>query len=199
MTTALSGIGDFLGSTLGKGVLTAGTAGVGLIQNLIANRQAAAKQKFVQDLITNPAKFNSLVAQTEQPVSQAMKTDISRTVDANMAERGLGSSPAIMADAYAQALAPAEVQQQQMAINSLLSRLGIYANQPTMPGVNVTPMLQALSMWKPGGSGGGLPPIGDLSKTGYNVTDVVNPAVDVGDFGGLTPPIFGGDTGAYSG
>ena len=57
-------VGGFLGTDVGKGVMTAGTLGGGLIQNLIAARQANAKQKFVQDLITNPAKFNALVAQT---------------------------------------------------------------------------------------------------------------------------------------
>jgi hypothetical protein len=170
-------------------LLTAGTAGGGLIQNWLAERQANAKQKFVQDLITNPAKFNALVAQTEKPLSQGLVADISRQTDAYGAERGLGSSPYIMKDVLAQSLAPAEMQQQQMAINSLLSRLQTYAGQPTMPGVNVTPMLQALSMWKPGSNTG---PLADMtlpsnlppapSPFGPLSGAMPLPSVDVGSF-----------------
>jgi hypothetical protein len=144
MPEALSSIGTFLGSGAGKGLLTAGTAGGGLLQNLLAERQTASKQKFVQDLITNPEKFNALVARTEKPLSQGLTTDIARQTDAYGAERGLGSSPAIMREVYAQALAPYQQQQQQIAINSLLNRLGIYAQQPTMKPVDVSSIFKAL-------------------------------------------------------
>ena len=96
--TGLKTVGSDLGTDTGKGLLTLGTLGGGFLQNLMAARQANAKQKFVQDLITDPAKFNALVAKTEQPLSQGLTTDIARQADAYGAERGLGSSPAIMKD-----------------------------------------------------------------------------------------------------
>jgi hypothetical protein len=186
MSQALSNIGSFLGSGAGKGLLTGGTLGAGLLQNLMAERQANAKQKFVQDLITNPEKFNALVARTERPLSQGLVQDISRQTDAYGAERGLGSSPYIMKDVLAQSLAPAEMQQQQMAINSLLSRLGTYAAQPTMAPVNVAPILQALSMWKPNAPGQWSP---------GNPVDPTNP-MSMG--GPMTLPALTVDTGTFS-
>lgn len=189
---ALQNVGNFLGSTAGKGILGLGTAGAGLVQNLMAARQANQKQKFVQDLITNPAKFNALVAQTEQPLSKGLTTDVARQAQAFGAERGLGSSGPVMQDVFAQALAPYQQQEQQMAINSLLSRLGTYAQTPTMRPVDVSSIFKALSMGG-GGAGGSYPPLpADIGTTGYNVPDVtpgfagsatIDPTVDVG--GGL--------------
>lgn len=181
---ALSNIGNFLSSTGGKTLLGIGTAGGGLVQNLIANKQANDKQKFVQDLITNPAKFNSLVAQTEQPLSQGLTTDIARQADAYGAERGLGSSPAVMKDVYAQALAPAMQTEQQMAINSLLSRLGIYAQQPTMKPVDVSSIFKALSM-----SGSPATPYPTGTWGGGGVGSTPDPALaTVGAMPGYVPP-----------
>ena len=202
MSEALSSIGNFLGSSMGKGVLTAGTLGGGLIQNLMAARQANAKQKFVQDLITNPAKFNAIVAQTEQPLSQGLTTDIARQADAYGAERGLGSSPAVMKDVYAQALAPAQQAEQQMAINSVLQRLGIYGQTPTMAPVNVGPILQALAMSKgttptdptAGINLGNAPPTPFPSWLLSGPATLPNPSVDTGDFGGMGIPGFGSTT-----
>lgn len=193
---ALTHIGNFLGSTGGKALLGIGTAGGGLIQNVLANRQANQKQKFVQDLITNPAKFNALVAQTEQPLSQGLTTDVARQADAYGAERGLGSSPAVMKDVFAQALAPYQQTEQQMAINSLLSRLGIYAQQPTMAPVNMSSIFKALAM-------GNTPYTGSTSATPSGNWDPLamggpntlpTPSVDfsTGDFGSTTTlPDFG--------
>lgn len=147
--STLGKTGSFLGTTAGKGLMGAGVGGAGLIQNWLAARQANQKQKFVQDLITNPQKFNALVAQTEQPLSKGLTSSVERQANAQLAESGMGSSPAVMADVYAQALAPYQQQEQQMAIQSLLSRLGTYASTPTMQPVNVGPIMQALMMKNP--------------------------------------------------
>ena len=200
--TGLKTVGSDLGTDTGKGLLTLGTLGGGFLQNLMAARQANAKQKFVQDLITDPAKFNALVAKTEQPLSQGLTTDIARQADAYGAERGLGSSPAIMKDVYAQALAPAQMQEQQMAINSLIQRLGIYGQSPTMAPINVGPMLQALMMSKgttPTNPTTGIdlsnaPPTPFPSWALSGPAPLPNPAIDTGDFGTLGIPGFGGDT-----
>lgn len=138
---ALSNIGNWLGSTAGKTVMGLGTAGAGLVQNL----QAYQKQKQVQDLISNPAKFNAMVAATEKPLSQGLTTDIARQSDAYGAERGLGSSPAVMQDVFAQALAPYQYQEQQAAVNSVLQRLGLMAQNQVKP-IDVSSIFKALSM-----------------------------------------------------
>lgn len=143
---AFSKMGEFLSSSGGQGILKAGTAGTGFLQNLLAARQANAKQKYVEDLLKNPAKFQALVKGAEQPLTQGLTTDIARQTDAYGAERGLGSSPAIMKDVYAQALAPYQQQEQQMAINSVLQRLGVYADQPTMKPVDVSSIFKFLAM-----------------------------------------------------
>lgn len=146
MPEMLSSIGTFLSSTAGKGVLTAGTAGGGLLQNFMANRQAEKKQKFVQDLITNPAKFQQFVAGFSQPLSKGLTTDVARQADAYGAERGLGSSPAVMRSVDEQALAPFVQQQKDAAMQAALQSLGIYEQSPTAKPVDVSSIFKALQM-----------------------------------------------------
>lgn len=140
MSEALSSIGTALGSTGGKAALGLGTAGAGLIQNLIAYN----KQKAIQDTLTNPAKLSAMVAKETQPLSAGLTADIARSTDAYGAERGLGSSPYIMRDVYAQALAPVEQQQQNAALQAVLSQLGM-AQKGAMQPVDITSIFKALS------------------------------------------------------
>ncbi len=159
MSDIISQIGGFLGSSTGKGLLTAGTAGGGLVQNILANREAQQKQKFVEDLVTNPAKWNAFVASKTQPLQQGLTSDIARSTDAYGAERGLGSSPAVMKDVYAQALAPFLLQQQQMGENAATNALGIYGSTPTTKPIDVSSLLKAfLSMPGSRPAFGNLPP-----------------------------------------
>lgn len=153
MPEVFSQIGSFLGSTTGKGVVGGGAAGAGLLQNFLANRQAEKKQKFVQDLVTNPAKFSAYVSSLQKPLSKGLTTEIGRQTDAYGGERGLGSSPAIMKDVYAQALAPYEQNEQQMALHQALEGLGIYENSPTKKPVDMTSLLKMFM----GGGGGSKP------------------------------------------
>lgn len=197
MSEALSSIGDFLGSGTGKGLLTGAVGAGGLIQNIIAARQAQAKQNYIKNLLQNPAAFNSLVAGAEQPLSQGLTTDVARQAQAFGAERGLGSSGPVMQDVFAQALAPYQQQEQQMAINSVLQRLGIYANTPTMPAANVSSIFKLLGGAPNSPSSNPLStmPVPNLPPNpGLPIPPV---SVDTGDFGGLTAPIGGGDVGAY--
>ena len=167
MSGMLTQIGTFLSSPAGKGILTAGTVGTGLTQNLIANNEAQSKQKFVEQLITNPQKFASYVNQFQQPLQAGLTADIARSTDAYGAERGLGSSPIALQDMYAQALAPVLQQQQQQAQQTALSSLGIYENSPTTKPVDVSSILKMLMM---GGQQQGqqIPP-GLLTDPGLNV------------------------------
>lgn len=189
MPDALTSIGQFLSSGAGKGLLTAGTTGAGLAQNLLANNQAQKKQNFVQDLITNPAKFSAYVKSFEQPLQAGLTADISRQTDAYGGERGLGSSPAIMKDVYAQALAPLLQQQQNNATQTALQSLGIYENSPTQKPVDISSILKSLMMG---------------AKPSAGVTGQMPPdqSVNLGDLGLLQPPsaplppsLVGGGTG----
>lgn len=157
MSEIMSQIGQFFSSTGGKEALTGATAGTGLLQNWLANREATKKQKFVEDLITNPAKFQSFVAGFEKPLASGLTADVARSADAYGAERGLGSSPAIMKDVYAQALAPYIQQQKDAATQAALNSLGIYEQSPTTKPMDISSILKMLAM-----SRGGAPsPISD--------------------------------------
>jgi hypothetical protein len=158
---AFKSIGDFFSSSAGGGLLKAGAAGGGFLQNWLANREAQKKQQFVENLVTNPNKWASYVAGFDKPLSKGLTTDIARDTDAYGAERGLGSSPAIMKDVYAQALAPYIQNEQSMAQNAALQSLGIYENSPTTKPVDITSLLRMLMMGKPAmpstPGGGGIP------------------------------------------
>jgi len=171
MSGMLTQVGTFLSSPAGKGVLGAGVAGTGLVQNLLANNEAQQKQKFVEQLITNPQKFASYVQGFQQPLQAGLTQDIARSTDAYGAERGLGSSPVALQDMYAQALAPVLQQQQQQAQQTALSSLGIYENSPTTKPVDISSILKALMM---GGQ-----------QQGPNPTAGINPASIPNTFGTL--------------
>jgi hypothetical protein len=195
MSDTLSQIGTFLSSNAGKGLLTAGTAGGGLIQNFLANRQANQKQRFVQDLITNPTKFNQFVQGFDQPLSKGLTSEVARETDAYGATRGLGSSPAVMKDVYAQALAPSVMAEKNAAIQAALQSLGIYQQSPTQGPIDVTGALKAIQML--GGKGGrgsntSIDPTAQLLNTGYNVPDVAYP-------GALPDPSIASDIPALTG
>jgi hypothetical protein len=189
MSDVLSMIGTFLGSSTGKGLLTAGTAGGGLIQNILASREAQKKQQFVENLVTNPAKWNAFVASKEQPLAQGLTADIARSTDAYGAERGLGSSPAVMKDVYAEALAPYVQNEQQMAQNAALQSLGIYEGSPTTKGVDVSSLLKAFMSMPPNRPAfGNLPPTviggGQVPVQSAPVPNQIPPVQDPSQSGG---------------
>jgi len=201
MSDVFQNIGNFLNSGEGKGLMTGGTIGAGFLQNLLANRQASKKQKFIEDLISNPAKFNAYVSNFEKPLQSGLTADISRMTDAYGAERGLGSSPAVMKDVYAQALAPYLLQQQNQAEQTALSSLGIYENSPTTKPVDISSIMKMLLMGsKPtGGSAGDL-----FADAGLNVMQpsympgITTPSAEPAPFDPVTmlpsPVVDGGDS-----
>ncbi len=198
MSEAMSQIGQFFNSGGGKALETGAVAGGGFLQNYLAQRQAEQKQKFVQDLITNPAKFQKFVAGFDRPLSAGLTADVARSTDAYGAERGFGSSPAIMKDVYAQALAPAVENEKNAALQAALQSLGIYSETPTTKPTDITSLLKALQMGNspsPGVQGQmpGSMPI-DVSQMGLLSGPVSNPlpqpTVGGGDFADI-PGITG--------
>jgi hypothetical protein len=184
MSDVMSQIGQFFQSGGGKAVEGGAAAGTGLIQNFMANNEAQKKQKFVEQLITNPTKFNQFVSGFEKPLTAGLTADVARQTDAYGAERGLGSSPTVMKDVYAQALAPLVAQQQQSGQNAALQSLGIYENSPTTKPVDISSILKMLMM-QPGKS----PDV----TAGINPASVPNPSsTDYGLTTMLPPPTVGG-------
>src|ERR1700688_775898 len=115
MSDVMSQIGQFLSSSGGKAAETGAVAGGGFLQNWMANREVQKKQNLVEGLLKDPTKFNSYVAGFQKPLTAGLTADVARQTDAYGAERGLGSSPVAMKEAYAQGLAPILAQQKDQA------------------------------------------------------------------------------------
>lgn len=150
----ISSIGSFMGSGGGQG-LTAllGLAGAGTniysgIQNSIQNQRVAQAQQYVQSLVQNPAKMAAAAAGYTQPLTAGLTEDISNAVQGNLAERGLGSSPAAYTQQLTQALAPYIQQNQQSGYNDLLSALGLTSSMRpvTSPFTNLSGILKQLQL-----------------------------------------------------
>lgn len=155
MSEIFQTIGSALSSTAGQGILKAGTIGGGFLQNWLANREAQQKQKFVEQLVTDPNKWNAFVAGKTQPLQAGLTQDVSRIADAYGAERGFGSSPAIMKDVYAQALAPYLQAQRQAGENAAENALSIYEDSPTTKPIDITSLLKMFLTNQPGGTSPG--------------------------------------------
>lgn len=191
MSDVLSQIVTFLSSGAGKAVEGGAVAGGGLLQGILANNEAQKKQKFVEDLITNPGKFNQFVAGFQKPLQAGLTADVARQTDAYGAERGLSSSPAIMKDVYAQALAPILQQQQQSAQQAALQSLGIYEQSPTTKPIDVSSILKLLMS--------GSQPAGSNPTAGIDLNTAPSPSPDIsGLLSGPVPlpaPTIGGGAG----
>src|SRR5271154_1425828 len=135
MADALGSLGDFFSGAGGKGLTSIlGLAGAGsnifsAIQNQQQISQAQGAQKYVNSILQNPAKLQASAAAYTQPLAAGLTADLSNQVQGNLAERGLGSSPAAYTQQLTQALAPYIQQNQQYGMNDLLQSLGILSGQ----------------------------------------------------------------------
>jgi hypothetical protein len=161
MSDLLTSMGTFMSGTGGKGLTgLLGLAGTGAniftgIQNAQATSQARAAQNYVNNLIQNPTKMQAAAASYTQPLAAGLTSDIANQVQGNLAERGLGSSPAAYTQQLTSAIAPYIQQNQQLGLNELMSALGIESGQKpiTSPTTNITSALQSLMK-----TGGGTTP-----------------------------------------
>lgn len=108
----LNSISTFMSGAGGKGLQSLlGLAGLGtniytgIEQQQQAQKQAAA-QDYVRGVVSNPAKLAAAEAGYTQPLTAGLTSDITNTVQANLAERGMGYSPAAYTQQLTQALAP---------------------------------------------------------------------------------------------
>ena len=188
MSEMLASIGNFFTSQSGEGLMKGGLLGGGVLQNILAERQRASKQKFVEDLLKDPVKFNAYVSKFVQPLNQGLTSEVARATDAYGAERGLGSSPTVMKDVYAQAMGPLMQQQQATAIQAALQSLGIFEQSPTMKPVDLGGIFKLLQMQPPKptvptpptNTGGGTPDFSSLLSGGADSVPLPTPTVDYG-------------------
>jgi hypothetical protein len=129
---AFSGIINNLGGAGGimKG-LGAITSIAGMInQYSLANKEKAALDRSIY-YSKHPEAINSLVKQFDRPLETGLVKGTENIVNASLAEQGLSQAPGIQSQVLAQALAPYQQNEQQMAITEAFKALGLPAETLT--------------------------------------------------------------------
>lgn len=161
MSDFLSSLGNFFGSSAGKGlgeIAGLGATGTGLVGNLLADQQRAAAAKQAQaNMNLSPQALAAQVSSATQPLDRSLVQAVTGNVNANLAEQGLSQAPGLIATATSQALAPFQQQNQQTAMQLVLQRLGLPAEfARTIPAnANLAPLLALLMKGGLPGAGGG--------------------------------------------
>ncbi len=150
MPEMLANLGNFFGSSTGKGIGTLaelGMTGAGLAGNISADRQrqdAANKAKANANL--TPQQLAAMVSGAEQPLDRGLMQAVTSATDASLAEKGLSQAPGIIATTEAQALAPFKQTSQDQALRLVLAKLGLPAEfaRTIPPNANLAPLLALL-------------------------------------------------------
>jgi hypothetical protein len=154
---ALQSVGNFFGSSGGKGLTSLaelGATGAGLFGNISAERQKAQELDYLkkqQNAIGDPTKLAQEVASATQPLNRSLVQSVGNQVEGTLAEQGLSQAPGIQATVLSQSLAPFEQQNQQTALQLVMQRLGLpiqyaqalLANNPGQ--TNLAPLLALLA------------------------------------------------------
>ena len=186
MSDFLGSIGNFFGSSAGKGlgeIAGLGATCAGLVGNLLADKQRSAAAKQAQaNMNLTPQQLASMVSSATQPLNRGLVQAITNTTNANLAEQGLSQAPGLIATTEAQALAPFEQQNQDTALKLVLQKLGLPAEfARTIPqNAQLAPLLAML--FKGFGGGGGTSP-GTFATTGPNLTQLSPPPDSGGTYG----------------
>lgn len=127
----ISGMGSSATPTWQK-ALGLGTAGFGTVGNILGGamqNRSLSQQLDLQKQMANltPQQMATQIQQLERPMSAGLTAGVGNSVQAQLAERGLGTSPGIFGETLSQALAPFYLQQQQMATQAWMQKLGIPA------------------------------------------------------------------------
>ena len=166
---ALGSLTQFLSSGAGSSLFKIGELGLtgaGLAGNISAEKQqqdAYNLAKKQEQTLPDPTALAKQVSAATQPLNAGLVQGVENTVSGNLAEQGLSQAPGIQAATLAQALAPFEQQNQQQALQLVLTRLGLplsyiqtmLANQPKQ--TNLSPLLALLTRQNnpsPTGTGG---------------------------------------------
>ena len=128
---ALQSLGQFLQGPGGQSLLKVGEVGMtgaGLVGNILNERarsQELNKLKTAEATLADPTKLSSEVRAATQPLNAGLVQDVTNQVSGNLAERGLAQAPGIQATELSTALAPFEQQNQNTALQLVLTRLGL--------------------------------------------------------------------------
>lgn len=184
----LGNIGSWAGSNNNwQKLLTGGMFGAGEIGNILEQRKRLAYQNFVMDLLAHPEKLAAMAAKIQAPLSNALVQGVNNRVQADMASRGLSQAPGIFAATEAQALAPYQQHNADVAMQSVLSSLGLPAGTFGQPANTSGALQMFLNSFKPGGGGG---------SSQSSLPGAITPTISDT---GLTPPTFGNDSGVAYG
>lgn len=184
---AFKSIGDSFKSDSGNidwgKILTTGAGVTGGISNIFAtNRQndlinqEIKAQKDIQSLATDPAKLSARIAALEKPLDASLVQNVGNEVQGYLGQRGLGQSPAIAEQILSQALAPYKLQEQQNAINALMSVLRGEESVkfPNVPQSNIANLLKMITALR-SGSGDGSGAIPDIGSPTLDVNAELAP------------------------
>lgn len=164
-------------------LLKAGFGGGGFLSNWLQNRKTNANQDYLSKLGKDPVAMQAYLRKFQQPLSAGLTQGVGNNVQAFLGERGLSESPTISADVLAQALAPYQQQEQQLAGNEAFNSLGLINTKPSTP-ANLTSLLASIGN-KPSGS----TPSPDPS-TSSNPSNPTDPTSSLFDTFQLDPSSF---------
>lgn len=131
-----------------------GAGGAGTIGNILASnkrnhvlQQELDVQKQLMGL--TPSAMAAGASQLERPLSAGLTSSVGNAVQGYLAERGLSQAPGIQATTLAQGLAPFKMQEQQLAMNAFLQKLGLPAQAaarflPTPGSIDLSKLFQSL-------------------------------------------------------
>lgn len=108
------------------------TGATGVASNIIrgnrinqAQKAALQNQAQLKALVANPALLAQKVQAMSQPLNQGLVQGVENQAQAGLAERGLGTSPQIANQVFAQALGPYEQQNRSEALRAILQSMGM--------------------------------------------------------------------------
>jgi len=170
--------------TFGKdlGAITKAIQPVNALFGMINQHSLAAKEKAALDrsiyYSKHPEAISNLVSSMTKPLSSGLVKGTENIVNASLGEQGLSQAPGIQGQVLAQALAPYQQNEQQMAIAEVFKALGLPAE--ALAGIQSTQRPNDLAaMLK-----------GILPQTPPTPTAPSGTMADPG----LTPPIFGSES-----
>jgi len=170
---AFKGIMNTIGTDLGG--FTKAIQPINTLFGMIQQHSLAAKEKAALDrsiyYSKHPEAISNMVTGMTKPLSQGLVKGTENIVNASLGEQGLSQAPGIQGQVLAQALAPYQQNEQQMAIAEVFKALGMPAEalagiQATMRPNDLAAMLKSIL---PGGGG---------KWTGGSVGGTSDPALD---------------------
>lgn len=156
--------------------VTAGTAGAGLVGNIMSSvQQGNVAGEAEHNAHLTPAQLGTMVSGATVPLDRSLINAVNNQVQGDMASRGLAEAPGIFAASEGQALAPFEQANQDRALQLVLAKLGLPAS--TLAALrsggggmaNLSPLLQMIMKQFPGGAGsspGATPPFFPSTQSG---------------------------------